>query len=80
MELAKVFIVVGVVFVVTGVLLALAPRGLGVFSWFGSLPGDIYIRSERSVVFIPWVSMLVVSAGLSVGLWGVRWVVRWVLG
>ena len=38
----------------------------GLFSWFGNLPGDIRRVGERSVVFIPFTSMLVVSLLLTI--------------
>ena len=37
----------------------------GGFSWFGRLPGDIRYEGERFQVYIPIVSMLVVSLALS---------------
>lgn len=38
----------------------------GLLSWFGNLPGDIRRVGERSVVFIPLTSMLVVSLLLTI--------------
>jgi hypothetical protein len=38
----------------------------GAFSWFGRLPGDIRIERETVHVYIPIVSMLVVSIVLTV--------------
>jgi hypothetical protein len=38
----------------------------GGFNWFGKLPGDIHYESERVAVYVPIVSMLIVSLGLSV--------------
>ena len=38
----------------------------GGFSWFGRLPGDIRFEGERSRVYIPITSMIVVSVVLSV--------------
>ena len=38
----------------------------GAFSWFGRLPGDIRIERETARVYIPIVSMLVVSVVLTV--------------
>lgn len=40
------------------VVLHLAP---GLLSWFGKLPGDIRIESERSRTFIPLTSMIILS-------------------
>ncbi len=38
----------------------------GGLSWFGRLPGDIRIEGEHTRVYIPLVSMLVVSVILTV--------------
>jgi hypothetical protein len=35
-------------------------------NWFGRLPGDIRIESERSRVFIPITSMVILSVVLTV--------------
>ena len=37
----------------------------GGLNWFGRLPGDIRYESERTGVYIPIVSMLLVSLALS---------------
>ena len=37
----------------------------GGFNWFGKLPGDIRYESERTGIYIPIVSMLLVSLALS---------------
>ena len=37
----------------------------GALSWFGRLPGDIRIERESVRVYVPIVSMLLVSAALS---------------
>jgi len=37
----------------------------GGFNWFGKLPGDIRYESERTGVYIPLASMLIVSLALS---------------
>ena len=37
----------------------------GGLNWFGKLPGDIHYEGERSQVYIPIVSMLLVSIALS---------------
>lgn len=72
MELGRIFLVLGAVLIAIGAALLLVPRDTNVFSWFGHLPGDIYYRSENTVVWIPWVSMLLVSVVVSVVLWLVR--------
>lgn len=59
--LARVLIVAGVVAIVVGLLVR-----TGALGWFGNLPGDIRIESERTRVFVPITSMLLVSVVLSV--------------
>lgn len=44
----------------------------GALSWFGRLPGDIRIEREGVHVYIPLVSMLLVSVVLSLLLYVVR--------
>ena len=44
----------------------------GALSWFGRLPGDLRLGDERTRVFIPITSMLIVSLVLSLILWVIR--------
>jgi hypothetical protein len=44
----------------------------GSLSWFGRLPGDIRIERETVRVYVPIVSMLVVSLVVSLALYLVR--------
>jgi hypothetical protein len=44
----------------------------GGFNWFGKLPGDIHHESERVAVYIPIVSMLIVSLALSLVFYLIR--------
>lgn len=37
----------------------------GALSWFGRLPGDIRYESGSTRVYVPWVSMLLISIALS---------------
>ena len=48
-----------------GVLLVGIGVWAGAFNWFGRLPGDLRIEGERSRVFIPITSMLLVSVVLT---------------
>ncbi len=49
-------IIVGAGLVVLGIL-----AKFGLLSWFGNLPGDIRIQNERTTVFVPITSMIVLS-------------------
>jgi hypothetical protein len=44
----------------------------GALSWFGRLPGDIRIERESVHVYIPLVSMLLVSVVLSLLMYVIR--------
>lgn len=60
-NLGPLLVVLGLLVVLVGVL-----AWSGWLSWFGHLPGDIRIEGENVRVYIPWVSMIVVSVGISV--------------
>lgn len=60
--MAKWFIIIGIAFLMIGILLHFAPNLL---SWFGKLPGDIRYEGENSKVFIPITSMIIISILLS---------------
>lgn len=53
-------IVGGVCLIVIGFLIF-----SGGFNWFGKLPGDIHYEGEHTQVYIPIVSMLLVSLALT---------------
>lgn len=58
MTIGKLLAVFGAVLLVIGLILTYAPW---LISWFGKLPGDIRIEDENKRVFIPLVSMLIIS-------------------
>lgn len=60
--MARWIMITGAVLLVVGALLQFAPWA---FSWFGKLPGDIRIETERGVVFIPVTSMVIISVVLT---------------
>lgn len=60
-DVGRVLLVVGLLLVVVGGLAA-----LGVRLPFGRLPGDIAIEGERGGIYIPIVTMIVVSIVLTV--------------
>ena len=62
-----ILITIGVGLILVGLLI-----WSGSLSWFGRLPGDIRIERETVRVYVPIVSMLVVSAVVSVVLYLVR--------
>ncbi|HEY6793236.1 MAG TPA: DUF2905 domain-containing protein [Kineosporiaceae bacterium] len=55
-DLGRVLVVIGLVVVLVGAL-----AWAGGLSWFGHLPGDIRIERRNVRVYVPWVSMLLVS-------------------
>lgn len=56
--MAKWLMMVGVIFFVIGALMHYVPWTL---TWFGKLPGDVHIKREQGEIYIPFVSMLIVS-------------------
>ena len=62
-----VVIAIGAIIIVGGLL-----RMSGGLSWLGRLPGDIRIERENVKVYIPIVSMLLVSLLLSAVIWVIR--------
>ena len=56
--MSKLFVIIGLVFVVTGLVLHFAPWLL---NWFGKLPGDINYEKDGSRVFVPITSMIALS-------------------
>jgi hypothetical protein len=61
--MAKLLMLAGLVFFLLGLLWYFVP---GLFGWIGKLPGDIRIENENTRVFIPIVSMILISLVLSV--------------
>ena len=60
-EIGRILLVIGILLVVIGGLAI-----LGVRLPFGRLPGDIAIEGERGGIYIPIVTMIVVSVILTV--------------
>ncbi len=61
MSIARMFVILGIVFIVIGLMWALFAR-LG----FGRLPGDILIEGRHGRVFIPVTSAILLSVVLTV--------------
>lgn len=66
------FVVVAGIFVVLLGVLVWA----GGLSWFGRLPGDIRVERGNVRIYVPLVSMLLVSVTATVALWVVRYLLR----
>ena len=62
-----ILVAIGVGLILVGLLL-----WSGSLSWFGRLPGDIRIERESVRIYVPIVSMLIVSLVVSLGLYLVR--------
>jgi len=56
-ELGRVLVVAGVIAVLAGVVLMLAPR----IPWLGRLPGDIVVQRGRLTLYAPLMTSLVLS-------------------
>jgi hypothetical protein len=67
-QFAWALVVIGLVAVLMGGLLL----AWGKVPFFGRLPGDIVIKREHFTVYFPIVSMLIISAAISVILFFVR--------
>lgn len=59
----RLLIIIGFPCIAIGLIWSCAPWML---NWFGKLSGDINIKSERSRVFIPITSMIIISVVVSV--------------
>ncbi len=55
-NLGSAIMLAGAGIVVVGLLV-----GAGAFSWLGRLPGDVRLQAGRTRVYVPLMSMLVVS-------------------
>ncbi len=61
--MGKILMILGSIIFFTGLILSLSGN---LFSWFGRLPGDIRIEKENFRFYAPIVSMLLISAVLSI--------------
>ena len=59
--LGRLLILFGVVSIVAGLVLLIAPR----IPWLGHLPGDVVVQRERFTLYVPIVTSLVVSVVLT---------------
>lgn len=66
-SLGPLLIGIGLVLVLVGLL-----AWSGALTWFGRLPGDVRVERPSVRVYVPIVSMLVISVVLSLVSWLVR--------
>jgi len=60
--LGRLLILFGVVSIIAGLVLLIAPR----VPWLGRLPGDVIVERERFTLYVPIVTSLVVSIVLTI--------------
>ncbi|MBP8960421.1 MAG: DUF2905 domain-containing protein [Bacteroidales bacterium] len=68
-QLGKIFIVIGIILVIAGLIIYFAADKL---SWLGHLPGDIRIEKENVRFYFPITTMIILSILLSLILWIIR--------
>lgn len=61
-EIAKTFILIGVIFIFVGGVLFLA----GKIPWLGRLPGDIVIKRENFTFYFPLMTSVAISILLTI--------------
>jgi len=60
MSIGNLLIGFGIALIITGLLYK-----LGLLNWFGNLPGDIKYEGEKTKIYFPVVTMIVLSIVLS---------------
>jgi Protein of unknown function (DUF2905) len=65
-HLGKMFVSIGVLLTVVGLMLWLAADKL---SWFGRLPGDIHVEKPGFQFYAPLMTSLLTSIGLTLTFW-----------
>ena len=76
MNIAKILFVLGAVLMLFGLVALYVQRVPWLYSWFGHLPGDIRIESDRALVFVPLSSMVVLSLAVTIVLQVVQRFIR----
>lgn len=59
-QLGRLLVLVGMIVVMVGLLV-----WSGLMNWFGRLPGDVRVEKPGVRLYIPWVSLLVISVGFN---------------
>jgi hypothetical protein len=66
-SVGRLIIAAGVALVFVGLVVM-----TGALNWFGRLPGDIRVEGEHTRVYVPIVSMLILSLAVSLVLYVIR--------
>jgi hypothetical protein len=66
-QIGRIIVLVGLLVVMVGLLV-----WSGALNWFGRLPGDVRIQKPGYRVYVPWVSLVVVSAAFNLAIWLAR--------
>jgi len=68
-ELSRVFIIIGAILILIGILFALFTHTPKWLSWLGHLPGDIRIERDNFRFYFPITTCLLLSALLTLIFW-----------
>ena len=77
--LGKLFIGIGSIIAVLGVLLLMTDRISGIsnmLGWFGKLPGDVSIKRENFSLYFPLGTSILLSVILSLVFYLLAWIFR----
>ena len=66
-HLGRLIVLVGLLVAMVGLLV-----WSGALGWFGRLPGDVRIEKGSYRIYVPWVSLLLVSALFNSVIWAAR--------
>ncbi len=71
-QMGKILLLLGALLLVAGGFLLIAGR----IPFFGQLPGDIRIKTEKTVFFFPLTTSILLSILLTLLLWLLSWISR----
>lgn len=66
-QFGRFLVLAGLIIVMVGLLV-----WSGALNWFGRLPGDVRVEKPGFRLYVPWVSLLVVSAAVNLAVFVVR--------
>ena len=72
MNFPKILIIIGFIIIAIGIILYIFPQ---VFNWVGKLPGDIKMEKEKSKIYFPISTMIVISIILTILFNLIGWVI-----